>query len=72
METHEVILPILGSVPDWCEGEIVRCRDCKHYDRMNDDEGMCMTPDDDGDYARWMVDEDGFCYLGKRKEGNDD
>ena len=46
--------------------ELIRCRDCKHYDRMNDDEGMCMVPDDNGDYARWMVDEDGFCYLGMR------
>lgn len=49
-----------------CE-PIVRCRDCKHYDRMNDDEGMCMAPDDDGDYARWMVDDVGYCYLGERR-----
>ena len=47
--------------------EIVRCRDCKHYDRMNDDEGMCMVPDDDGDYAHWMVDAVGYCYLGERR-----
>lgn len=47
--------------------EIVRCRDCKHYDRMNDDEGMCMVPDDDGDYARWMVDAVGYCHLGERR-----
>lgn len=47
--------------------EIVRCRNCKHYDRMNDDEGMCMVPDDDGDYARWMVDDVGYCYLGERR-----
>lgn len=48
--------------------EIVRCRNCKHYDRMNDDEGMCMVPDDDGDYARWIVDDVGYCYLGERRE----
>lgn len=47
--------------------QIVRCRDCKHYDHMNDDEGMCMVPDDDGDYARWMVDDVGYCYLGERR-----
>ena len=46
--------------------EIVRCKSCKHYDSMNDDEGMCMVPDDDGDYARWMVDAVGYCYLGER------
>lgn len=48
--------------------EIVRCKDCRHYDRMNDDEGMCMVPDDDGDYARWMVDDVGYCYLGERRD----
>ena len=47
---------------------VVRCKDCKHYDRMNDDEGMCMVPDDDGDYARWMVDDVGFCAWGIRRE----
>ena len=46
--------------------EIVRCRECAYYAPDNLDEGMCMFPDDDGDYARWMVDEDGFCYLGIR------
>lgn len=49
-------------------GEIVRCRNCKHYDRMNDDEGMCMVPDDNGDYVRWMVDAVGYCYLGERRD----
>lgn len=48
--------------------EIVRCRYCKYYDRMNDDEGMCMVPDDNGDYARWMVDDVGYCYLGERRD----
>ncbi|MBO7702015.1 MAG: hypothetical protein J6S36_03790 [Eggerthellaceae bacterium] len=69
----EYIIGIEGTLhEDYIElapkisGEIIRCRDCKHYDRMNDDEGMCMVPDDNGDYARWMVDEDGFCYLGMR------
>lgn len=48
-------------------GEIVRCYDCVYFERMNGDEGMCMVPDDDGDYARWMVDDDGYCYLGIRR-----
>lgn len=61
---------IREAVSAWYEidCEIVRCRDCKHYDRMNDDEGMCMVPDDDGDYARWMVDAVGYCYLGERRD----
>lgn len=47
--------------------EIVRCRNCKFYERMNDDEGMCMVPDDGGDYKRWMVDAVGYCYEGVRR-----
>lgn len=48
-------------------GELVRCRCCKYYDPMNDDEGMCMVPDDDGDYKRWMVDAVGYCHEGVRR-----
>ena len=46
---------------------IVRCRDCEHFERMNGDEGWCTVPDDDGGYAWWMVDDDGYCYLGIRR-----
>lgn len=47
--------------------DIVRCRDCEHFERMNSDEGWCTVPDGDGGYARWMVDDDGYCYLGIRR-----
>lgn len=43
-------------------GEIVRCKDCIHYD-----DGTCYLPDGGGDYARWTVEPDGFCAWGKRK-----
>lgn len=46
--------------------EIIRCKSCKHYNRRNDDEGLCFIPDDDGCYVRWMVDADGYCYRGER------
>lgn len=71
----EYIIGIEGTLhEDYIElapkisGEIIRCRNCKHYDRMNDDEGMCMVPDDDGDYARWMVDPVGYCWHGERRD----
>ena len=48
---------------------VVRCKDCKHFERMNSDEGWCTVPDGDGGYAWWMVDNDGYCYLGIRSAG---
>lgn len=52
-----------------CDGiheEIVRCRDCKHYDPHPTDSGVCFLPDGDGDFARWEVEPDGFCKWGER------
>lgn len=45
-------------------GEIVRCRDCRHYH-----EGMCMLSDGMGDFKLWYVDADGFCSDGERAVG---
>lgn len=56
--------------------EIVRCRDCKHYDPHYFDEWtvrmtgayplFCMRPDGNGDYMRFEVEPDGFCAWGER------
>lgn len=48
-------------------GEIVRCRDCKHFE-----DGVCYRPDGDGDYARWIVEPVGFCAWGEKMEGGDE
>lgn len=53
---------------DFVRGEIVRCRDCKHYDPHPTDGGVCFLPDGDGDFARWEVEPDGFCNWGERRE----
>lgn len=47
--------------------EIVRCRDCEHYDPYCTDDGVCFLPDGDGDFARWEVKPDGFCAWGERR-----
>lgn len=49
-----------------CE-EIVRCRDCKHYDPHLTEGGVCFLPDGDGDFARWEVEPDGYCAWGERR-----
>ena len=69
-EHHEIIVDILGAVPDWCEGEIVRCRDCKYYmDYEHEYEpnlGYC------GFHDMQEVRDSRFCAWGKRKESGDD
>lgn len=66
---------------DWADGfgtkytyilgfdELVRCRDCEHYDPHCTDDGVCFLPDGDGDFARWEVTPDGFCAWGERMVG---
>lgn len=48
--------------------EVVRCRDCEHYvaDPEPIDPGWPMMCDESG---RDMLEPDGFCAWGKRKEG---
>lgn len=48
--------------------EVVRCRDCEHYDPHCTDDGVCFLPDGDGDFARWEVKPDGFCAWGDRRQ----
>lgn len=48
--------------------QIVRCRDCKHYDPHPTDDGVCFLPDGDGGFAYWEVEPDGFCAWSKRRE----
>lgn len=55
IESHEVIVRILGPVPDWSEGEIVRCRDCDRYEYDCD----WNNPD--------LENPDGFCAWAVRK-----
>ena len=48
--------------------ETVRCSECAHYEDETPYTGMCMLPDGDGDYARWMAEPDGFCSWGAKRE----
>lgn len=49
-------------------GEIVRCRDCEHYDPHPTDGGVCFLPDGDGGFAYWEVEPDGYCKWGERRQ----
>lgn len=52
--------PTIDAVP------VVRCKDCKHWERFaaGSDKGICT----DGDCLMY---EDGFCSEGERKEQNE-
>lgn len=63
-------VPTIDAVP------VVRCRECKHRETV--DCPMCheeyhFDEDDGGDYSLWtrVVDPNGFCSCGERKEGTD-
>lgn len=79
IEKHDVIVSIIGPVPDWCEGEIVWCKDCRHYDRPNarcTKFGIdCYLADpqvSDLPGREYTFGDYGFCAWGvKRKEGGE-
>lgn len=60
------------SYREWLERlptiDLVRCRECKHYDEDGWGYGNCQRPS--VDYLR-MADED-FCSKGERREVTDD
>lgn len=47
-------------------GELIRCRDCKHYNPSPINMGYCL-----GVWGLY-VDEDGYCYKGEREKDPDD
>ena len=67
IESHEVIVKIAGPVPEWCEHEIVRCRDCRYMFDWAYDVPMCKlwAKDDTDDYP--VVELGGYCWKGERR-----
>ncbi len=47
--------------------EIVRCRDCKHYDDQDGEIGTCDLGLDNLDLYS-IVEPDGFCAWGERRD----
>lgn len=60
---ESVPLPIIREESQLVmRGEIVRCKDCKHYI-----DGECMVDDGNGDYLRLTVPPTHFCAWGERR-----
>lgn len=58
---------IFEAVADMLEKsvEVVRCKDCKHWEHMIDDDYICFFMDSDNPV--W-TDRNDFCSYGERKE----
>lgn len=71
--TSDMMEQYENMVNDWLadvdQTEIVRCKDCKHYEPINnDDHGYCVIDTDNwcrGD----KVYPDDYCSYGERKDG---
>ena len=62
------VVRYLNTLPTVDAVEVVRCRDCIHYDF-----GVCLKIYSDGavsQYAWQERNEDDFCSYGERKEGD--
>lgn len=63
--TPSVIRRVLRQVPEVDAVEVVRCKDCEHWNE-DDDVGYCNNPDGLDNYAK----PDDFCSYGERREDN--
>ena len=51
-----------GNVPISAKREVVRCRDCKHYENNNVYGSLCFR------FTRVLPDVEGFCAWGERAD----
>lgn len=58
--SHEIIKMRIGNLPS-AQPEIIRCRDCKHYDPYDSRKAFCCLEGIDGCYP------DDFCSYAERR-----
>lgn len=65
-QDYNFVLTVIECAPTVDAAEVVRCKDCKHFDP---DSSVCK-------YSGWLMDGSGFCSRGFNKEwsmeGDDD
>lgn len=59
----------LQGLPTVDAVEVVRCKDCVHYDEIGREYGYCYYWDYEQGMSPNCVDADDFCSYGERKEG---
>lgn len=57
---------LLDEIPAADVAPVVRCRDCKHYDR-----GECYHPRHEHHLQSICQEDDDFCSYGERKDGEE-
>ena len=58
LEAHKMAISALE------QPEIVRCRECKHYRALHDQDDLCV-------YTMTSVEADDYCSYAERKEGQE-
>ena len=67
----EVIVALAKDMPTVDAVEVVRCRDCKHWQHMGDGMGDCTNARFHLDgHADPTMEADGFCSCGERKDND--
>lgn len=51
--------------------QVVRCKDCKHWEEIDKDMMMCAAVSSDP-YEAWASEANDYCSLGERKDGEQD
>ena len=69
-EIQEIIQRI-DNAPAVDAVEVVRCKDCKHWQHVEDGIGDCTNPRFHlPGHADPTMEQDGFCSCGERKDGD--
>lgn len=65
MFINTVLLGLIDEAPTVDAVEVVRCKDCKHYDEIKHGYGWCCKCNDRHEYAK----DEEYCSFGERREG---
>ena len=74
-EFKEIFDEIIDAQPTADVVDVVRCKECKHYDEIGMDWGECHLDrwgNGHAYYAPPTVDEEGFCKWGERRDDDDE
>ena len=68
-DRDEIVLPIIDDAPTVDAVEVVRCKDCNHWQHVEDGMGDCTNPRFHlPGHVDPTMEHDGFCSCGERKD----
>ena len=70
-EKCETAFTVIGNQPTVDAVEVVRCKDCKHYEETYPGYGYCYHWDYEDGSSPNAVESDDFCSSGAKMDGGD-